>query len=1002
MDTHGFAKRKRRLGASHKARTPSSSLLGLHDDEQDDAEADVQIHEQAVLRHPPAAGASTGSMTQVDGGVSGTDRKRRTKQSRFAPLSEAEDENARDDVDADRAWYTHEDGEPSALLTFERKSSVAGVNQREHTLRRDSGVRISARAAAAQDDACRWEEQQMQRISGIDASVSLSSFREGEQLDDTLDVQRRIIVRENVPPFLNGRVHHTTQLSAVSPIKDPTSDMAVLARKGSELIAAFREKRERAQGSAKVKYWKLEGAQVGAKEKEDHERTSRREAHERHTLLADTDAFKAATFSAHLRNNENSNRASALGEIQEKRRQLPIFSVRDNLMRLIRENAVVVIVGETGSGKTTQLAQYIYEETRGSPRGMIGCTQPRRVAAVSVAQRVADEMCVKLGRNVGYTIRFEDETSAETRIKFMTDGILLRETLTDPELDKYSYVIMDEAHERSLNTDILFGVLRDIVKRRMDLRVVVTSATLDAHKFSAFFGMCPIFHIPGRTHPVDTFFSRTLPHDYAEAAVRQVMQIHVQAPVPGDILVFMTGQEDIEAVCGTLAERMMLLESPPPMLILPIYSQLQADLQAKIFEPPPEGSRKVIVATNIAETSLTVDGIQYVIDSGYCKMKTYNAKVGMDMLLLCPISQASAQQRAGRAGRTGPGKCYRLYTELAYTEELHVGSVPEIQRTSLSHIVLLLKSLGISDLMSFSFMDSPPSENVAKSMLDLWTLSALDDEGRITDTGRMMVAFPLDPPLSAMLLSGAKLGCASEMLTIVAMLSVPTIFLRPRGAEQQSDAAREKFLVAESDHLTFLHVYERWRSMSRTSAAGVSTCDSAAWCRQHFINAKSMQRAAEVRRQLQDILAQLGLACASCGANWELVRRSVCEAYFWQAARRRNLVEYTSLRSNFPCCVHPGSALANSGYLPDYLVYHELIMTQKEYMSVCTQVDPAWLVEYGARFYSFRDSTRSLRPSDAGARSGVDLVAQDGAEASRYITSSSKLDAFLASYSANQ
>lgn len=323
---------------------------------------------------------------------------------------------------------------------------------------------------------------------------------------------------------------------------------------------------------------------------------------------------------------------------------------------------------------------------------------------------------------------------------------------------------MDEAHERSLNTDVLFGVLSKVAQRRVDLKLIVTSATMDSEKFSAFFGGAPTFTIPGRTFKVDTYFSQSPSEDYLESAVSQILRIHVTQPA-GDILVFMTGQEDIEATCLALSERIQKQpDGIPPILILPMYSQLPADLQAKIFQKPPEGTRKVIVSTNIAETSLTVDGIRYVIDSGFCKLKVYNPRIGMDALQVTPISQANANQRAGRAGRTGPGSAHRLFTERAFRTELLPNTIPEIQRTNLANVVLLLKSLNIGNLFEFDFMDSPPHETLLSSMYQLFLLGALNKQGKLTSLGRRMAEFPLDPPLAKMLLIASDFGCNSEVL----------------------------------------------------------------------------------------------------------------------------------------------------------------------------------------------------------------------------------------------
>jgi pre-mRNA-splicing factor ATP-dependent RNA helicase DHX38/PRP16 len=870
-----------------------------------------------------------------------------------ADLREYEAEQDR----AEREWYLGDDASTAAA-----DASFYGTDEQPAGVK--NPVRLSAKAAMGHHESARWEQAQMH--AGLYGDRALHHRHELQHDDDDTAPRVALLVKHTTPAFFSdadqllagpGESRAVVGSDVVMPVKDYTSDMAIVARKGSALVSQYREKRGRG-GLNRVKYWELGTTAVGAKAKEYADKNAENAVtetalvHERNAGdwrkdMKFADSIGAAASMSRASAAAADARACAVSagddvevsvpfekrmSTAEIRRSLPVFRVRDDLLNVIRENQVVVVVGETGSGKTTQLTQYLHDDGYTS-YGVVGCTQPRRVAAVSVAQRVSEEFDGGgLGAEVGYVIRFEDRTSPKTCIKYMTDGILLRESLSDPDLDKYSVIIMDEAHERSLNTDVLFGALRTIIARRRDLKVVITSATMNADKFANFFGRAPIFHIPGRTFPVDIFFSKTPVEDYVDGSVWQVMQIHLQAPLPGDILVFMTGQEDIETMCEALADKMAKLESPTPVLILPIYSQLAADLQAKIFEPAPPGVRKVVVATNIAETSLTIDGIRYVVDAGYCKLKTYNPRLGMDALLLCPASQAAVNQRAGRAGRTGPGKCYRLFTASAYASEMLETNVPEIQRTNLSHVVLLLKSLGVTDVLDFPFLDPPPAENVLKSMLGLWYLGALDSNGMLTELGKRMSGFPLDPALSAMLFTGEEFGCLAEATIIVAMLSVPNVFLRPQGREEESDAAREKFFIAESDHLTLLHTFQRWQ------AAGCR----ADWSARHFINGKGMRKAREVREQLVEIMKGDGMGVTSCD-DWDTIRRAVASSYYYQAARRKGMSDYINVRSGVVCGLHPTSSIYGTGMTPEYVVYHELVFTKKEYMSCVTAVEPQWL-----------------------------------------------------------
>ncbi|KAK1918408.1 DEAH-box RNA helicase prp16 [Pyrenophora teres f. teres] len=675
------------------------------------------------------------------------------------------------------------------------------------------------RAQQKQKDVDAWETNRM-----LQSGVAQRRHFDDDFDDDEEGMRVHILVHDLKPPFLDGKTVFTKQVDPISAVRDPQSDMAVFSRRGSRVVKEKRQQKERqkhAQEATSAKGTTL-GNIMGVKEEDTDSAAPGPEGEEMQG---------GSKFAQHLSKQEGASAFSKSKTLQEQRQYLPAFAVREDLLRVIRDNQVVIVVGQTGSGKTTQLTQFLFEDGY-AKQGLIGCTQPRRVAAMSVAKRVSEEMDVRLGGQVGYAIRFEDCTSKETKIKYMTDGVLLRESLVEPDLDKYSCIIMDEAHERALNTDVLMGLLKKVLARRRDLRLIVTSATMNSERFSRFFGGAPEFIIPGRTFPVDINYARSPCEDYVDSAVKQVLTIHVSQG-PGDILVFMTGREDIEITCELVAERLKLLNDPPKLSILPIYSQMPADLQAKIFDRAAPGVRKVIVATNIAETSLTVDGIMYVVDAGFSKLKVYNPKMGMDTLQITPISQANASQRAGRAGRTGPGKCFHLYTERAFRDEFYIQTIPEIQRTNLTNTVLLLKSLGVRDLLDFDFMDPPPQDTITTSLFDLWALGALDNIGNLTELGRTMTAFPMDPSLAKLIITATEYECSEEMLTIVAMLSVPSVFYRPKERQEESDAAREKFFVPESDHLTLLHVYTQWKVNNYSDS----------WCIRHFLHPKALRRA---------------------------------------------------------------------------------------------------------------------------------------------------------------
>ena len=636
--------------------------------------------------------------------------------------------------------------------------------------------------------------------------------------------------------------------------------------------------------------------------------------------------------------------------MEEQRKGLPMYQYRNDLLDALKEFQVIIVVAETGSGKTTQIPQYLHEGgyTKGGLK--IGCTQPRRVAAMSVAARVADEMGVKLGNEVGYSIRFEDNTSDKTVVKYMTDGMLLREFLNEPDLGSYSALMIDEAHERTLHTDILFGLVKDIAKFRPDLKLLISSATLDAQKFSQFFDDAPILNVPGRMFEVAVHHTQNPEANYLSAAVTTVFQIHVSQDRPGDILVFLTGQEEIEAMEEMLTETSRMAgKMMKELVICPIYANLPTELQAKIFEPTPPGARKVVLATNIAETSLTIDGIVYVIDPGFAKENVYNPKTGMESLVTTPISRAAANQRKGRAGRVGPGMCFRLYTKWAYNNELEESTTPEIQRTNLNSIVLLLKSLGINELIDFDFMDPPPAETLIRSLESLYALGALNDKGELTKIGRQMAEFPTDPMLAKAILAADKYGCVEEVLSIVSMLQeAHALFVRPTDKKVHADSARSRFTNKDGgDHFTLLNVWNEW----------VDSDFSMIWCKENFVQYRSLKRARDVRDQLANLCERVEVVMSSVGAN-DLVpiQKAITAGFFPHVARlRRDGQGYTTEKSNISAYIHPSSTLMAQNPPPKFILYHELVLTSKEYMRSCMPIKSEWLHEVAPHFHKKED-----------------------------------------------
>jgi len=615
-------------------------------------------------------------------------------------------------------------------------------------------------------------------------------------------------------------------------------------------------------------------------------------------------------------------------DILDKRKRLPAWEAKKEFLRLVKRNQVVVLVGETGSGKTTQLPQLLleagYHVREGENKG-IACTQPRRVAAMSVAQRVADELDVKLGTYVGYLIRFEDKTSQDTILKFLTDGMLLREAMSDPLLSNYNVVILDEAHERTLATDVLFGLLKEVMKRRPTLKTIVMSATMDARKMQQYFDNAPLLSIPGRTHPVEIFYTAEAERDYLESAIRTVVQIHNSQP-EGDILLFLTGEEEIESACRQLRKESQRYPDSGLLSVVPLYSSLPPMLQQKIFDPPPgpehpggPSGRKVVVATNIAETSITIDGIVYVVDPGFAKQKVYNPRIRVESLLVSPVSKASAAQRAGRAGRTQPGKCYRLYTEKAFKAELTEQTYPEILRSNLGVVVLTLKKLGIDDLVHFDFLDPPAPETLMRALETLNYLGCLDDDGNLTDIGDQSSEFPLDPQLAKMLIESPKHKCSNEILSIAAMLSVPMVFVRPKENAKDADEAKNRFAHLDGDHLTLLNVFHAYKQHMQDGV------DPSSFCYDNYINARSMKSAESVREQLKRSMERLNLQMITTDFHdkeyYPNIRRCLVSGFFMQVAHLEKSGHYLTVKDNQVVALHPSTCLQHK---PEWVLYNDL------------------------------------------------------------------------------
>lgn len=638
---------------------------------------------------------------------------------------------------------------------------------------------------------------------------------------------------------------------------------------------------------------------------------------------------------------------------------LPISARAEEITAAIADHPVVIVAGDTGSGKTTQLPKCCLAAGRGID-GLIGCTQPRRIAAMTVAQRIADELGTPLGEQVGYQIRFRHRMAAEAYIKIMTDGILLMETQKDPWLNAYDTIIVDEAHERSLNIDFILGLLRRLVDRRPDLKLVITSATIDTEKFAAAFGDSPIIQVSGRMFPVDVQYAPPESEDEsdtpADAAVAALDRLIRRYPGGGDILTFLPTEQGIREAADTLAGR-----RHPGITILPLFARLSAKDQSRIFSPAR--GRKIILATNIAETSLTIPNIQFVVDTGLARISQYLPRTRTTALPIAPISQASADQRMGRCGRVRNGICIRLFSEDDYDQRPRY-TLPEILRANLAEVILRMIALKLGAVESFPFIDPPAPHHIRDGLALLTELGAIepahakhpeDMPHRLTGIGRQMARLPVDPRLSRMLVASATTGCLPEMTVLAAVLSIQDPRERPAEKAGAADQAHATFADRMSDFLALLNI---WRAFQGHLKSAKSTNAMRRWCRDHFISFRRMREWRDIHRQLSDMLTEQGLGSkdrqtatalapiesALGDSRHAAIHQAILSGMLANIALQKEGNLYTAARGR-QAMIFPGSGLFGKG--GRWIVAAEMVETSRLFARTCATIDPRWLEPLG-------------------------------------------------------
>ncbi|MBZ2167903.1 ATP-dependent RNA helicase HrpA [Marinobacter sp. F4216] len=616
---------------------------------------------------------------------------------------------------------------------------------------------------------------------------------------------------------------------------------------------------------------------------------------------------------------------------------LPVSERVADIRDAIEHNQVVIIAGETGSGKTTQIPKICLDSGRGI-RGLIGHTQPRRIAARSVATRIAEEIGEQIGQQIGYQVRFTDVTSEQSRVKVMTDGILLAEVQNDRFLDRYDTLIIDEAHERSLNIDFLLGYLRQLLPKRPDLKVIITSATIEVERFSAFFDKAPVIEVSGRTYPVDVRYRPLIGDeddrdqgwtDGVLSALEEIEDHERSAKQPpGDVLVFLPGEREIRNLSKVLRHADLKHTE-----VLPLYSRLSAQEQNRVFQA--HRGRRIVLSTNVAETSLTVPGIRYVIDTGVARISRYSVRSKIQRLPVEPISQASANQRAGRCGRVAPGICFRLYDETDFINRPEYTD-PEILRTNLASVILQMATSGLGDIRKFPFLEAPDRRQVNDGYKLLEELGAVDDKRRVSRVGRSMARLPLDPRLARMLITAAEQGSLAETLIIIAGLSVQDPRERPQEKQQAADQAHAPFNDKESDFVTLLNIWnfyeEQRQELSQNQMKKV--------CQKHFLSWMRMREWRDVHRQLTLLCREQKFQFNDKSASYDALHRAILAGLLGQVAVKFEKREYLATR-NRKVLIFPGSKVAKSS--PKWIVAAEIVETSRVFARMVASIQPEWI-----------------------------------------------------------